>query len=395
MFVYTDQSYIHSTHCAGNSYMSEGKCLNKGSGKGRRLIILHAITKFGPLCERLPNGVPVDDLSWKGDTPHPVDRADGKHTAECLWLANSNAGDYYDNMCSDMFMQWVTRKLIPTFKKLFPSKRMVLVADNAPYHHSRVVGYLGSLSKKDLVALCVEHDIEYLDLPLNDRRYQWYQDDDVEGVVDVGAAYRVDFDKESFLKSARASNPFIPTKRELQVAIIEYMKDNLPHLLECKVEQLMAEKGHHTLWTPPYCPQLQPIELFWAAGKNYAAECHYGGRTMKDTVDHLRYGWYGNKHLFPGVSPTATRTQYVMKGNAKLRYRNPVDCGKLVNKAIDMANTKFMAIADGITGTVDDLQIDSSYVSNTQGLPVDMLLIDLTDDSNADLSPETLDSSNI
>ena len=54
-----------------------------------------------------------------------------------------------------------------------------------------------------------------------------------------------------------------------------------------------------------------------------------------------------------------------------------------------------MAIADGITGTVDDLQIDSSYVSNTQGLPVDMLLIDLTDDSNADLSPETLDSSNI
>ena len=303
VFVYTDESYIHSTHCAENSYIAKGKVLNKGSGKGRRLIILHAITEDGPLCE-LEDGFPVTDLVWNKDTPHPVDREDGLLTAECLWLANSNSGDYHDNMCSDMFLQWVERKLIPTFERKYPNKTMVLVSDNAPYHHKRVIGSLGSLSKTQLVSLCVEHGIEYIDLPLTDRRYQWFEEDDVEGVVDVGVAYRVDFDKESFLKSARAANPFIPNKRELQVGMVEYIKENLPHLLECKVERIMADKGYHILWTPPYCPQLQPIELFWAAGKNFAASCHYGGRTMKETVQHLRYGWYGNKHLFDANTPT-------------------------------------------------------------------------------------------
>ena len=384
VFVYTDESYVHSSHCAGNSYLGDGKVLNKSNSKGRRLIILHAITKDGPLCERV-DGYPIDDLIWKGDTPHPVDRDDGLLTAECLWLANSNSGDYHDNMCSDMFLQWVERKLIPTFERLYPNKQMVLVADNAPYHHKRVVGSLGSLSKKELVDLCVKYEFEYLDLPLNDRRYQFYEDDDVEGVVDVGAAYRVDFEEETFLKSARASNPFIPTKRELQLSMVEYMKDHLPHLLECKVEKIMKERGHHILWTPPYCPQLQPIELFWACGKNFVADSHYGGRTMKETVKHLRYGWYGNKHLFdvPIDTPTNMYPPFVMEGRSKIRFRNPVNCESLVKTALKYANGKFMALADGISGTIDDLVIDEGYESNAKDVPVDLLLIDLSEGENA------------
>ena len=33
------------------------------------------------------------------------------------------------------FMEWVDEKLIPTFKARFPDKKMILVLDNAPYHH--------------------------------------------------------------------------------------------------------------------------------------------------------------------------------------------------------------------------------------------------------------------
>ena len=43
----------------------------------------------------------------------------------------------------------------------------------------------------------------------------YYEGDDVKGVVDVGALYRVDFDEESLLKLARASYPFVPNKPEL------------------------------------------------------------------------------------------------------------------------------------------------------------------------------------
>ena len=42
---------------------------------------------------------------------------------------------------------------------------------------------------------------------------------------------------------------------------------------------------------------------------------------MKENVDHLQYRWYGNMHLFPGVSPdkaTYKYPLYVKIGNAKL-----------------------------------------------------------------------------
>jgi hypothetical protein len=79
------ENYDHSTQ-------------QKVSSKGRRLIILHAITTDGPLCDKDDSGKPVDDLKWKGDTCHPTKRDDGKLTCETLWVAQSSSGDYHDNM---------------------------------------------------------------------------------------------------------------------------------------------------------------------------------------------------------------------------------------------------------------------------------------------------------
>jgi hypothetical protein len=84
----------------------------KSALKGQRLIILHDISVKGPLYYERVEGIPVDALDWKGDTPHPGTREDGKVTCETLWLANSKAGDYHDNMTFDMFMQWVEKKLL-------------------------------------------------------------------------------------------------------------------------------------------------------------------------------------------------------------------------------------------------------------------------------------------
>jgi hypothetical protein len=156
VFVFTDESYVHDTHCQHNSYFadnSDGR-INKSSSKGRRLIILHAITRDGPLCERDTDGRPVDDLKWKGDTPHPKkeeERQPGDpYTCETLWLATSNSGDYHANMDSDNFMKWASNWLLPTFKKLYPGKKMVLICDNAPYHHKRDIGSMNSKTKNSL-----------------------------------------------------------------------------------------------------------------------------------------------------------------------------------------------------------------------------------------------------
>ena len=44
---------------------------------------------------------------------------------------------------------------------------------------------------------------------------------------------------------------------------VSWLRKHKPELLCCKVKQYLKEHGHGVLWTPPYCPNLQPIELFW------------------------------------------------------------------------------------------------------------------------------------
>ena len=41
--------------------------------------------------------------------------------------------------------------------------------------------------------------------------------------------------------------------------------------LECNLQKFLRSIGAEWLWTPAYCPWLQPIETFWAGGKNQCA----------------------------------------------------------------------------------------------------------------------------
>ena len=50
-----------------------------------------------------------------------------------------------------------------------------------------------------------------------------------------------------------------------------------------------------------------------------------------------------------------------------------------------------MSIADGISGTVDDLIIDGTYEANKTGMPIDLLIVDLTEE----IDGETPDSGTI
>ena len=73
VFAWMDESYVHNTHSHEYSYVAEGEeHIERTGSKEKTLVILHSITKDGPVCERDENGMPVSDLQWKGDTPHPT-----------------------------------------------------------------------------------------------------------------------------------------------------------------------------------------------------------------------------------------------------------------------------------------------------------------------------------
>ena len=209
VLVYMDESYVHDTHSAKKSWVGEDNHINKSASKGKRLIIINAITAFGPLVERKDNGMPIDDLVWKKDNPTSRTKTDNvteKNTTECLWVAQSKSGDYHSNMDSDWFMKWVEERLIPTFQRLHPGKKMVFIADNAPYHHKRKIGSLASKKKSELVALCLEFNIEYIVVPCSEERDDAYDDGEVDCVAFTGTGYRVDFDEDDFNKRKTKQN---------------------------------------------------------------------------------------------------------------------------------------------------------------------------------------------
>jgi hypothetical protein len=99
---------------------------------------------------------------------------------------------------------------------------------------------------------------------------------------------------DDLYKTASKKNE-LPTSDELQAATLRWFQHNKPDMCQAKLVVDFDKKGWIVLFTPPYTPDLQPIELYWAAGKNWARSCHSGqSQNLEVVVKHLREGWYGN-----------------------------------------------------------------------------------------------------
>ena len=99
-------------------------------------------------------------------------------------------------MTSDIFLKWVKERLFPTFEKLHPSKKMVLVCDNAPYHHKREIGSLANLSKAKTLNLMQEYNVESIDLPLTTEERKELANCGLEGIENFGKAVCISFDAD-------------------------------------------------------------------------------------------------------------------------------------------------------------------------------------------------------
>ena len=82
---------------------------------------------------------------------------------------------------------------------------MILVVDNAPYHHKREIGSLAGLNKAKLVDFMISKNLEYIDVPMtSEPRCQLAQlegDEEHPDVQDRGDCVRIEFIPEEQKKS--------------------------------------------------------------------------------------------------------------------------------------------------------------------------------------------------
>ena len=82
-----DESYIHTNHTNKFLFYKKDERSNKSTSKGRRLILLHNISKFSPLCKiDVESRPPVDDLHWYDDTWYPTTDIRSLTTYKTLWI---------------------------------------------------------------------------------------------------------------------------------------------------------------------------------------------------------------------------------------------------------------------------------------------------------------------
>ena len=185
-----------------------------------------------------------------------------------IFQARKASGDYHANMDSDMFCKWLTENLFPVLDK--KGITAILVMDNASYHCVPAPGSINvqSITKKS----------------------------DITNILDrYGVPYR----------EGRAPNG--DSLEQLKSILTEWLKVNAAtHNIMVgitRVQQLCKVWGHFKpLMTPPYHPELQPIEKLWRDVKMYVAREFAGTRTMPELRLHVMNGFrkYGTVEATKG-----------------------------------------------------------------------------------------------
>jgi len=219
----------------------------------------------------------------------------------------------------------------------------------------------------------------HLDVPLTDQRKKLLLSatpDQKDMVHPDQTRIRLPFIEVAFL-ARQSKNKLLstPSLDEAKYVFVDWLIGNCPDVLKCQVETYLDSRPakHRVLWTPPYCPDLQPIELFWAQGKGHAARRYTHGHRVRGAVADLRNGWYGN------VYRTAD-------GKKEIRHdkddefdiperKAPVDCAALIRHAVVCAN-KRIPYVKGLSGIVGEgLVVDAKH-KGKKGVkfPIDALL---------------------
>jgi len=203
--VYLDETYINKNHSSQFTWYldDDGPLVNKPSGVGPRLIVVHAVTKDG----------------W----------VEG---AQLVFEAKKRTGDYHGQMNWDNFSKWFKEQLLPNI----PSKSLIIL-DNARYHNVYSDNFFPSMSST------------------KEQLRQWL------------------------------SRNVYPCREDMLKSELMELCTRFAPIPAFKLDILAAKHEMSILRTPPYHPELQPIENCWAVVKNYMADnCDF---TMKGLRERL------------------------------------------------------------------------------------------------------------
>jgi transposase len=199
--VYLDESYVNKNQSKDFIWYSDedGPWVQKPTGKGERLLIIHAMTKRG----------------WRPG-------------AKLTFKRTRRTGDDHGQRNHALFVTWFTEHLLPNLPE-----HALLIMDNAPSHNA--------LSRHSApTATC----------------------------------------KKEAMRSWLHQNG-IPIQDDcLKAEVVEILEKLAPAPIYA-LDELATEQGHEILRTPPYHPELQPIDTCWAVVKNQIA------RKSKFTMTHL------------------------------------------------------------------------------------------------------------
>lgn len=166
ILVYMDESYVHSGHKSthgwdvksdmaehiNNCDVQQEEGVVRGGevagGKGTRHVFLCALSKDGIVRDTSTTyNIRAETYESKMDVQY--------NCSSWIFQARKKGlKDYHDNMDSPMFITWVKNRLMPSFTKMYWTEThkptMILVLDNAPYHHKAKEGCVDLFSCTNL-----------------------------------------------------------------------------------------------------------------------------------------------------------------------------------------------------------------------------------------------------
>ncbi len=157
--------------------------------------------------------------------------------AKLVFKSTRKTGDYHGQMNWNMFRKWFVDSLLPNIPK-----GSLIILDNAAYHN-----VLASYSAPTVS--CTKEKI-----------FSWL------------------------------ANEGIPCREDcLKAELVEILQKFVPSPTYA-LDELAREQGHEVVRTPPYHPELQPIEVCWGVTKNEVAR--YCDFTMKGLQEKLEKAFH-------------------------------------------------------------------------------------------------------
>ena len=233
------------------------------TGKGEREMIIHSISKHGLLG---------GDCCDAKDLSKPLE--EGKKSSQHFFMGGYIGEDYHKNMDHELYNNYIQNRFIPAFKSYFPNKKCILILDNANYHHAIGDDYmkLGG-TKEQLISKLKKLNIRSIKINRNG--------------IDIT------FPQSTWGNRGGSSSPSV---KELN----ETLKKELPKHKEyqtTQIQKLFDSEGWQLIYTPPYTPEVQPIEKVWAYVKHMVASHFTPNRTPSSLQIDIIMAFYGNPSL--------------------------------------------------------------------------------------------------